>query len=230
MATSNSILSTLLSSGSLGALSDLSGAGKDQVQKVLSEAVPTLVKGMKKNASTEDGEKSLSSALSSHAKDDTSDITSFLKNVDLEDGGKILSHILGGNKAKVESGIADKSGLSSNQTTTILAAAAPLLLSLLGNKKDEEDGKEQSGGLMGMFSSLFGGSDDEKEEKDDGFGLDDVASMLLGGGKEDKNDGLGDMLMGGLGSLLGNDKKKPAAKKPAAKKKATLKKETTKKK
>ncbi len=227
MAESKSILDTLLSGSSLSALSEMTGAGSDQVQKVLSQAVPTLVSGMKKNASSKEGEQSLTTALSNHAQDDTSDVASFLKNVDLTDGDKILSHILGGSKPTVESGIAQKAGVSKDQTATILAAAAPLLLSLLGNKKEEEDQKESSGGLMSIFSSLLGGKDD----KDDGFGLDDVASALLGGSKDDNSGGgLGDMLMGGVGSLFGGgdsdseEKKKPAAKKPATKKKTAAKK------
>jgi hypothetical protein len=235
MAEINSILDTLLSGSSLSALSELTGAGGDQVQKVLAQAVPTLVTGMKKNASSQDGEQSLATALSQHAKDDTSDVASFLKNADLTDGDKIISHILGGQKPAVESGIAQRAGVSKNQTATILSAAAPLLLSLLGNKKDEEDKKEEGGGLMGMLGSLLGGGGGSGN---DGFGLDDVASMLLGSGKDNKDEkeekeesggGLGDMLMGGLGSLLGlggsdEKEKKPAAKKPTTKKKTTAKK------
>ena len=238
MAGSNSILDTLLSGSSIGALSELTGAKGDQVQKVLAQAVPTLVTGMKNNASSKDGEASLASALTAHAKDDTSDVASFLKNADLNDGDKILSHILGGQKPAVESGIAKKAGVSKDKTATILSAAAPLLLSLLGSKKEEDEKESNSGGIGGLLGSLLGGGG----SGNDGFGLDDVASMLLGGGsdgkyekdeKEDSGGGLGGMLMGGLGSLLGlggsdEKEKKPAAKKPSTKKKTTAKKTSTK--
>lgn len=235
MAESKSILDTLLSGSSIGALSELTGAGNDQVRKVLAQAVPTLIGGMKSNASSKEGEESLASALSAHAKDDTSDVASFLKNADLQDGEKILSHILGGQKPTVESGIARKAGVSKNQTATILSAAAPLLLSLLGSKKEEDEKESNSGGLGGLLGSLLGGGG----SGNDGFGLDDVASMLLGGGNDDKDEkeesggGLGDMLMGGLGSLLGlggsdEKEKKPATKKPSTKKKTTTKKTTAK--
>ncbi|NLW89856.1 MAG: DUF937 domain-containing protein [Clostridiaceae bacterium] len=238
MAESKSILDTLLSGTSIGALSEMTGVGSDQVQTVLTQAVPTLVGGMKNNASSKKGEESLSAALSSHAKDNTSDVASFLKNADLADGDKILSHILGGKKASVESGIAKKAGVSSNQTATILSAAAPLLLSLLGSKKEEDEKESGSGGLGGLLGSLLGSGD--------GFGLDDVASMLIGGDDDAKDEekdnggGLGGLL-GGLGSLLGfggsdknekkpTTKKKTAAKKPAAKKTTSSKKTTTSKK
>ena len=101
------------------------------------DAVPTLIQNMQKNASTKSGEKSLAKALSDHAKDDTGNISDFLKNADLEDGAKILGHILGENKNVLESGVAKKSGLSSDQVSTILSAAAPLLLNVLGQKKEE---------------------------------------------------------------------------------------------
>ena len=48
MAVSKSILDTLLSGSSVGALSELTGAGGDQVQQVLSQAIPPLIGGMKK--------------------------------------------------------------------------------------------------------------------------------------------------------------------------------------
>jgi hypothetical protein len=246
VAASNDLLSTLLQGGSLETLSKLSGAGKGQVQQVLTDAVPTLVQNMQKNASTKSGEKALSSALSTHAEDDTSDVSSFLKNVNLEDGGKILTHILGGKKSSLESGIAGKSGLTSDQTATILSAAAPLLLSVLGSKQKEKAGKDSSGGLMDILTSaLFGGGDseDKPKEKDDGFDLGDAATLLLGGSKDNgsKSDGLSDLLIGGLGSLLGGDSgKKSTTKKktttstkkktPTAKKKSTTKKTTPKKK
>lgn len=236
MADSKSILDTLLSGTSIGALSEMTGAKGDQVQTVLAQAVPTLVGGMKKNAATKKGEESLSKALSVHAKDNTGDIASFLKNADLIDGDKILSHVLGGKKSSVESGIAEKAGVSKDQTATILSAAAPLLLSLLGSKKEEDEKEDNSAGLGGLLGSLLGGSD----SGNDGFGLDDVAVMLLDNddtddADDDSSGGLGGMLMGGLGSLLGlggsdkKDKKKTSSKKPSAKKKTTAKKTSSKK-
>ncbi len=114
--------------------SETSGASNDQVKQALSNALPTLVQSMQKNVATKSGEEALAKALSDHAKDDTSNISSFLKNVDIEDGTKILGHILGDNKKSVEKGVA-KSQLTSSQTSTILATAAPLLLSLPGNEE-----------------------------------------------------------------------------------------------
>jgi len=210
----------LLGNSSINTLSESSGASKDQVKQVLGSALPTLLQNMKKNASTESGEAALAKALSDHAKDDTKDISSFLKNVNIEDGTKILGHILGDDKKTVETGIAKKSGLTSGQTSTILATAAPLLLSLLGSKKDEEGGKKDSGGLLEVLASaLLGGSGGLGNALSGGLG-----SLLTGGNSQD-----GGALGSIIGSLLGGDDiKKPEAK-PAAKKKTTAKKPTTEK-
>ncbi len=218
---SNDLLSTLLSSGSLESLSEISGAGKGQVQDVLQSALPTLVKSMQKNASSKSGEAALTKAASDHAGIDTSNIGDILKNVDLEDGGKILTHILGDNKNTVANGIAKKSGLSADTIGTILSTAAPLLLSLLGNKQQEQSQNNNSGGgIMDILTSLLGGgNNDNSSNNDSGGGLDlgDIASTLLGGGNNNSNNDngnggvLGDLLGAGIGALLGGGTKKKSS-------------------
>ncbi len=238
MATSKSLVDTLLSDSSVNVLGEASGAKKEQVQQVLANALPTLIQNMKKNVSTKSGEEALSKALSDHARTDTNNIASFLKNVDLEDGGKILSHILGQDKGTLETSSAKKSGLTANQTSTILSAAAPLLLSLLGKKKKDDDESEGgSGGLLGVLSSVLLGNKKDDEDSDGGLGgaLATGLGSLLGGkddGKKDEDNGLGGILLGGLGSLLGGeeDKKKKKKKKTSTSKKPTAKKTGTKKK
>jgi hypothetical protein len=236
---------TLLGSTSIKTLSETSGANKSQVQQVLQDALPTLVQSMQKNASTKSGADSLSKALSDHAKDDTSNIGSFLKNVDLEDGAKILGHILGDKTSTVETGVAKKSGLTASQAGTILATAAPLLLNLLGQKKEEEDQNEnESGGLFSVLASALLGGNDDKNGSSGGNnslgetladGLGDVlavglGSLLSGGGKskgksKSKSSSSGGILGGLIGSLLSGATGTPAA---DTKKKATTRKTTTK--
>jgi hypothetical protein len=199
---SRSIVDTLLESNTIGAISESSGANKNQVKQTLESALPTLIQSMKNNASTEVGHKSLSEALSNHSKADISDITSFIKNVDIEDGSKIITHVLGENKGTVEKGISKKVGLKSDQIATILSTAAPLLLNLLGKKKKEDDGKEDSGGILGTLASALLGQNDNS-------------------GKD--NNSLGSVIINGIGSLLGGSKEE---KKPAAKKKTSSKKKT----
>ena len=86
-------LSDLLSGDVIEALAKSAGASKKDTSSVLANALPTLMKSMASNASTKDGAKSLEKALDDHTSDDA--LSTLLGNIDLEDGSKILGHILG---------------------------------------------------------------------------------------------------------------------------------------
>ncbi|MBQ8632565.1 MAG: DUF937 domain-containing protein, partial [Lachnospiraceae bacterium] len=86
------IAGSLLSSDSLKGLSNLTGASSSDVTSVLTSALPSLLSGATEQAKNESTAASFAGALAQHAKDDTSDLTSFLGNVDLADGAKIIGH------------------------------------------------------------------------------------------------------------------------------------------
>ncbi len=144
---------TLLNSDSIEGLSGLTGAKEDDITKVLTQALPTLLNGAKDQANGKGSSKGFATALSDHAKDDTSDLTKFLGNVDMKDGSKIIGHLLGSEKEDVVNSVAKKSGVSKSKTNNILSAIAPLLMSLLGQQVEKED---QKGDLLGgLFGSLL---------------------------------------------------------------------------
>ncbi len=165
-------LTDLLSGDVIESLAKSTGASKKDTTSVLANALPDLMKSLSKNASTKEGAASLSKALDNHTTDDG--IGSLLQNIDLEDGIKILGHILGDDQASTSKKISKKSGVDSDLTSTILASAAPLLLSALGSEKKKSGTRED--GLSDLLGSLF-------DQNDDGFGLDDVfhiAKKFLG--------------------------------------------------
>lgn len=196
-------LTDLLSSDVITSIAKSAGASKNDTTSVLANALPDLVKSMASNASTKDGAKSLSKALDDHTTDEG--ISSLLKNIDLEDGTKILGHILGNNSDSVQSKVSKKAGVNTNTTSTILATAAPLLLSAIGSEK--KDSKTDADGLGDLLGSLLGKDDDKdndikgtlfslagnligsaisdsssksskpKSSKDDDFGLDDIIGL-----------------------------------------------------
>jgi len=143
----------LLSSDSVKGLSDLSGVSGDDVTSVLTQALPALLDGAKGQASDKDTAESFAGALSDHAKADTGNLTSFLGNVDLKDGAKIIGHLLGSEKDDTVEKVAKKAGVDSDKTATILSAAAPLLMSLLGQQADEDDDKES--GVATLVGALL---------------------------------------------------------------------------
>ena len=99
-----------------------------------------------------------------------------LKGADLVDGGKILSHIFGGDLNNVLEGISKKSGVVSGLVSKIMASMAPSLLALLG--KGQQSGGVNAGNLAGMLGTILGATQ----------------------GKS--NSGLGSIL-GGLGKIFG---------------------------
>lgn len=147
------LTSTLLSSDSIKGLSSLTGASKGDVSNVLTEALPALLGGANKQAKGSDTTEGFANALSQHAKDDTSNLTGFLKNVDLGDGAKIISHLLGSDKDSITKSVSKKTGVSASKTNNILSAIGPLLMSLLGKQADEDDNKES--GVGALFGSLL---------------------------------------------------------------------------
>ena len=178
----NSILGVLAAGNTANEIGQKFNIDSKQVSSVITSALPTLIGAMQKNASTESGASALAKALTDHAGDSTFN----LGKVDMTDGSKILSHILGNNSSSIFSALAKQTGTNSNQVSTILAAIAPTLLGLLGKGKQANN----TGALSGMLGSLLGGSSSS------GMG------SLLGAAMADRDgDGKPDIL-GGLGSLF----------------------------
>ena len=188
------IAGSLLSSDSLKGLSNLTGASNSDIKNVLSSALPSLLTGATEQAKNESTAASFAGALAQHAKDDTSDLTSFLGNVDLADGAKIIGHLLGSGKEETVKKAAKASGVSEKKTGDILSAIAPMLLSLLGQQAEEDDDKES--GASGLVGALLDNVD--------------VGSLLSG------------LISTDTSSTSTSGKKKPASgkKKPASSKKS----------
>ena len=190
----NSLLGTLLSSDSVSGVSKATKADNNEVASVLNAALPMLLKGAKKQSEDKDTAESFATALLSHGKKDTSNLSSFLKNVDLDDGSKIIGHLLGKDDDNVKK-IAKSSGVSAKKTGDILSAAAPLLMSLLGQesaskKSDNNVALELAGALLknvdvgDLIGDLLGGDNkkkksSKKKDNDAGEIIGDILGALL---------------------------------------------------
>ena len=197
------LASTLLDSDTLSGLSDLTGASGSEISGVLVQALPSLLNGANNQAKDKNTTAGFLNALNQHAKDDTKDISGFLSNIDLTDGGKIITHLLGSEKNDLIKNISKKTGLSQKKVLSILSSAAPLLMSLMGQQTNEEE--NSTSGIAGLIGSLVENVD--------------VSSLLT------------DLLVDNSSSEKDN-KKKETGKKPAttAKKKAAKTSDTGKKK
>ena len=170
------ILGALTGNDAVGAIADNLKLDSNQVSSVISNALPTLLGALQKNASTPGGAESLAKALGDHAAS-AGNILNNLKGADLTDGSKILGHIFGGNLSNVLGGISKQTGVAANSVSSILASIAPSLLAILG-KQNSNSGAAGLGGLLGA---------------------------LLGGGQSGntQSGGLGSIL-GGLGKIFGH--------------------------
>ncbi|QNL98152.1 DUF937 domain-containing protein [Treponema sp. Marseille-Q4132] len=146
----SSILTTLLGSSSVSNIGKLCDTDSGTVSTVLAQALPALLKGADKQASDKASAKGFASALAEHAGVSTANLGTFMKDVDLDDGAKIIKHLLGSSAASTTKSIAKTAGTSAGTVSAILAAAAPLLMSLLGKTA----GNNTSGDAL---SALIGG-------------------------------------------------------------------------
>lgn len=188
-------------------VSNQTNQSQSKTQDVLTMALPVLTAAMKRNASTPQGAEGLLGALNS--KHDGSILDNlgglFSGGVDdnvVNDGGKILGHVLGNKQQHVQAAISQKSGVDANTVAQILKVAAPILLGVLGNQAKKQN-VSSANGLENLLGGMLGGSSTSNEQSflesildadGDGSVVDDVAGMVLGGKKK----------KGGLGGLLGN--------------------------
>lgn len=180
---------------------------EEKTNDVLTMALPVLMAAMKRNASTPQGAEGLMGALNS-SKHDGSILDNlgglFGGGVDqnvMEDGDKILGHVLGNKQANVQNAIGARAGVDSNSVAQILKIAAPILLGLLGKQTREKQVNSPSG-LEDLLGGMLSGNSPKQEQSflesildadGDGSIVDDVAGMVLSGNKK----------KGGLGGLLG---------------------------
>lgn len=151
----NTLLGLLTSADSIGGMSQSTNVSSNGVQSILGAALPSLLSGalgQSTNASTATG---FANALTQHAAANTSNLGSFFGGVDLDDGAKIVNHLLGANSAATVNQIAKQTGVSKKDVTKVLSAAAPLLMSLLGQQANatvqQPLTSSNTGNLMGSL-------------------------------------------------------------------------------
>jgi len=182
-----SLIGTLLSSDSVSGVSKTSKTSSNDVQSILAAALPALLSGAQAQAEDKSTAAGFAKALATHGKKDTTDVAAFLSNVDLDDGTKIINHLLS-NDSKALDQIAEKSGASVKTVTKVLSAAAPLLMSLMGQKENDDDDDNALGTIAaaliknvdvgGLVGSLLGGASSKKTSKKSSKKSDDGAELL----------------------------------------------------
>ena len=193
----NLLMGSMTNDASLSALAGKTGIANQNLSKLIKAAIPVLLKFLTQNAGAAGGAQSLLTALAGHK--DTRSMAQQIEGADSEDGGKILSHILGSEKESVINSLAKESELEASQVASALSNVTPALMSGLSAatssaaKVNLSDGLDLSD-LMGMFGGAASG------------GASSGAGGLLGGllgGAGKATAGIG----GILGGLFGGDDK-----------------------
>ncbi len=154
-----SLLGTMLSANSVSSMGQTTNVSQQNVQSVLGAALPSLLSGALNQANDSSTAASFAGALTQHSAADTSNLGNFMNNVDMENGAKIVAHLLGSNSSAVVSQIAQQSGVSKQDTAKVLSAAAPLLMSLLGQETNQQLQSNSSAGVSNIMGSLLQNAD-----------------------------------------------------------------------
>jgi len=189
----------------VSSVSDKTGINPSQASDVVSSSLPALLGAMQGNLLSGNGAEGLINAVTNGKHDGSilDNLGGFINGGDFNDGSKILGHLLGDKLGAVETGISEKTGVSSSIISQILPMLAPIIMGYLG-KQSKSNGVSDGAGLGGILGSLLGGS------SNDGNSL---GGTLLTSALDQNNDGKLDVSdaisavtkkKGGLGGLLGS--------------------------
>ena len=172
----NQVLKTLLSNESLAGVAKKAGVDIDDVKKVVTSALPSLLGGATAQSKNKETAQGFAEALNQHAKSDTKNIGDFLKDIDIEDGAKILGHLFGQNTLSQAENISKKTGVSKANTGNILSLMAPLFMSSLGQQATTQ--QTTGAGVGSLMDSLFGMGQQQQVQQQPSLG--DLFGAMMG--------------------------------------------------
>lgn len=140
-------------------VSRMTGIPESTAGAVMENVLPMLLNGMKSQASNKETAAGFAKAVEEHGKADASDLQSFLGNVDLTDGSKIVKHLLGGAEEEVAAKATKKSGIDTKTVMKIMAILAPLLMSKMGNTAKKTAAQTSGSDMMSIIGGLMDGVD-----------------------------------------------------------------------
>ena len=153
-----SIASKVLGGSSVSGIASSTKVSKKDVSAILTSALPALIQGAAKQSSGKQTQTGFIQALEQHA-GNAGALTSFFKNVDLDDGAKIVSHLLGKSQNTTTKKISKELNIDAGDVAKVLAAAAPLLMSLLGKTATSNKKKDKEATTASIAKSLLSNVD-----------------------------------------------------------------------
>ena len=175
------------------------GLSGGDVTNVLAGALPAIMAGLTRNASSSSGAAGLLGALDrDHDGSVLDDVMGYLGGGgNLAAGAGILGHVLGGRQPNVERAVSNSSGVDMASVTKILAMVAPLIMGALGKAK-----RQQGFDASGLAAAL--GQQEQAARKVSPSAVDMFSKMLDSDGDGDPMDDIVKMGSGLLGGLFKN--------------------------
>jgi len=194
-----SVLMKTLGQGGLDMMAQKAGVQSNQAASALEGIIPSILGGMAKNTREETGAGSLLNALDKdHDGSILEDVAGFMGGDQADGmGAGILKHVLGGNRASVENGLGQKTGMNSSQIGSLMNMVAPLIMGYLGKQRRSNPNTMNNSGIGSLLEGLTGAADN-------GTGLDlgDVLDMVGAFSGGSNKSGGGGLLGGLLGKVL----------------------------
>lgn len=128
--------------------SNKAGVSQDLAAKLMPMAMAVVMNGIQKNVQQPGGAEALAKALAKHDGGLLDNPSNAAKDDVLDDGRRILGHVLGGKQGAAEAALAKAAGVNQDQVAKILAMAAPAVLAGLGKAKREQG--LDAGALAGL--------------------------------------------------------------------------------
>jgi hypothetical protein len=201
-----------LSGPNLTQLSQQIGADEATTSQAVQAALPMLLGGLARNASTPDGAASLGNALNDHRGGLMENLGGLLGNAESGAGGGILGHVFGQRRGTVETGVGQATGLKPQQVGKLLMVLAPIVMAALARRQQAH--QEQQVPVPGSATPTPSGPaaelpdilrrEAQEAQQRAPTGLGGLLGMLDRDGDGNPLNDIGRMASGsGLGGLLG---------------------------
>lgn len=134
------MLTSQLGGDTLQKLSRELGTDEKTTSAAAGAAVSTLVGAMARNASDEQGARSLHQALErDHDGSVMDQLPGLLSAPQSGSGDGILRHVLGSKRGRVEHALSQSTGMDSGQVSKLLMTVAPMLMGVLGKTQRQQN-------------------------------------------------------------------------------------------
>ncbi len=149
----NKVMKSLLNEDTLKLVGQMAGVTDAEAEKAVQGLLPALLKGAADQNKNKDTAAAFLEAVMSHGEKDSSDMSKFVKNIDVEDGAKIVNHLLGSDNDKTAAAAAKASGIDKKKIIKIMALLAPIIMNQLG-KESKKSGKKSNDEMGDLLGSL----------------------------------------------------------------------------